>query len=220
MRALHPGLPVEAAFLDHNGPDLATVVGRLAQGGRREIVVVPLFLTSAYHARVDSPAVLDRVHERHPDISLRLADVVGSVPLLLTALDERLDDALRSFRTIIPDALVLASAGSSDTAANLAISKLARLWGRRHDLPAGVAFASTVSPSAADAVRRWRRAGCRRVVVGSMFIAPGMLPDRVRGLALQAGAIAVTDPLGAHVQLCKVILDRYLVSASTFGVLV
>jgi sirohydrochlorin ferrochelatase len=220
LRTLDPGLPVRAAFLDHNGPDLATVVEELARKGPREIVVVPLFLTSAYHARVDSPAALDRVQERHPDIRLRLAEVVGSDPLLLTALDERLRDAVRPVRGDGPDALVLASAGSSDTLANAETSRLAELWGARHDLPATVAFASTVSPSAADAVRRWRSAGYRRVAVGSWFIAPGTLPDRVRSSALEAGAFAVTEPLGPHVLLCKVIRHRYLASASTFAVLV
>ena len=213
-RRLHPDAAVEAAFLDHNAPDLSRVVERLARAGHREIVVVPLFLSAAYHARFDSPAAVSRAQERYPGVTLRLADVVGSDPSLLTALDDRLFEVLRSTRNASPDALVLASAGTSDPAANEAVAALARLWGQRHRLPASAAFASTTTPSTGEAVRQWRRAGYRRVAVGSWFIAPGTLPDRVQDLANQAGVTAVSRPLGAHGLLCQAILDRYLVSAS------
>ncbi len=48
------------------------------------------------------------------------------------------------------------------------------------------------------------------MAVGSLFIAPGMLPDRVRSQALESDAIVVSEPLGANPQLCTLILDRYL----------
>jgi len=38
-------LPIEAAFLDHNSPELPVVVERLARRGHTRVVVVPLFLT-------------------------------------------------------------------------------------------------------------------------------------------------------------------------------
>ena len=92
------------------------------------------------------------------------------------------------------DALVLAAAGSSDARANAVVARLARVWGARHHLPTSVAFASTAPPSTGEAVRDWRRQGRRHVAVGSLFIAPGMLPDRAAELALEAGAVAVSAP--------------------------
>ena len=111
------------------------------------------------------------------------------------------------------DALVLAAAGSSDARANADVARLARLWGHRHHLPTSVAFASTAPPSTGEAVRDWRRQGTRYVAVGSLFIAPGKLPDRAEELALEAGAVAVSAPLGAHEELSRVILARYSVGA-------
>ena len=49
--------------------------------------------------------------------------------------------------------------------------------------------------------------------MGSLFIAPGKLPDRAAELALEAGAVAVSAPLGAHEELSRVILARYSVGA-------
>lgn len=45
------------------------------------------------------------------------------------------------------------------------------------------------------------------------FLAPGFLPDRVAELALEAGAVAVAEPLGVDVEIARVILARYAVGA-------
>jgi sirohydrochlorin ferrochelatase len=210
---LRPDLRIEAAFLDHVRPDLGTVVGRVVGRGHDEVVVVPLLLTSAYHAQVDLPEVVADVGARHHGVALRVADVVGADPVLLGVLDRRLREALRDARVRELDGLVLAAAGSSDARANASIARLARLWGARHHLPTAVAFASTAPPSTGEAVRDWRRQGRRHVAVGSLFVAPGFLPDRARELALEAGAVAVSAPLGAHEELSRLILARYSVGA-------
>lgn len=212
-RRLRPDLRIEPAFLDHVKPDVDTVVDRLVAKGHTEIVVVPLLLSSAYHARVDVPQVVQAAAARHQGIGVRVADVLGTDPSLLTVLDERLRESLRSSRVRELDALVLAAAGSSDTRANAMVARLARIWGARHHLPTSVAFASTAPPSTGEAVRDFRREGRRHVAVGSLFIAPGMLPDRARELAVEAGAVAVSAPLGAHAEVARLILARYSVGA-------
>jgi sirohydrochlorin ferrochelatase len=212
-KALRPDLKIEPAFLDHARPDLDAVVDRLVARGHTEIVVVPLLLTEAYHARVDVPEVVTAAGARHEGLAIRVADVVGTDAALLSVLDVRLREALRESRVRELDALVLAAAGSSDALANATVARLARLWGNRHHLPTTVAFASTAPPSTGEAVREWRRQGRRHVAVGSLFIAPGKLPDRAAELALEAGAVAVSAPLGAHEELSRVILARYSVGA-------
>jgi sirohydrochlorin ferrochelatase len=212
-KALRPDLKIEPAFLDHSRPDLDAVVDRLVARGHTEIVVVPLLLTEAYHARVDVPEVVAAAGDRHESLAIRVADVVGTDAALLSVLDVRLREALRESRVRELDALVLAAAGSSDALANATVARLARLWGNRHHLPTSVAFASTAPPSTGEAVREWRRQGRRHVAVGSLFIAPGKLPDRAAELALEAGAVAVSAPLGAHEELSRVILARYSVGA-------
>jgi sirohydrochlorin ferrochelatase len=212
-KTLRPDLKIEPAFLDHARPDLDSVVDRLVARGHAEIVVVPLLLTQAYHAKVDVPDVVQAAADRHDGVAIRAADVVGTDAALLTVLDVRLREALRESRVRELDALVLAAAGSSDARANATVARLARLWGHRHHLPTSVAFASTVPPSTGEAVRDWRRQGRRHVAVGSLFIAPGQLPDRADELAIEAGAVAVSRPLGAHDELSRVVLARYSVGA-------
>jgi sirohydrochlorin ferrochelatase len=212
-KQMRPDLRIEPAFLDHARPGLDAVVDRLAAKGIREIVVVPLLLTSAYHARVDVPAAVAAAEARHDGVAVRAAQVLGTDASLLGVLDKRLREALRTARVRELDALVLASAGSSDPRSNAVVARLARLWGARHHLPTSVAFASASPPSTGEAIREWRRQGRRHVAVGSLFIAPGLLPDRAAELAVEAGAVAVSEPLGAHEEVSRLILARYSVGA-------
>ena len=75
------------------------------------------------------------------------------------------------------------------------------------------AFASAAPPATGEAVRAFRDEGRRHIAVASLFLAPGFLPDRAAELALEAGAVAVSEPLGAHPELARTILARYAVGA-------
>jgi sirohydrochlorin ferrochelatase len=213
VRAMRPDLKVEAAFLELSKPDFPTVVDRLVAGGHDEIVVVPLLLTEAYHAKVDVPSAIAEANVRHPQVRIRAAAILGLEASFLEILDERLREALKDARIRELDALVLAAAGSSDPLANQAVARLARLWGSHHKLPVTAAYASSAPPATGEAVRAFRAEGRRHIAVASLFLAPGFLPDRAAELALEAGAIAVSDPLGAHPNLARTVLARYAVGA-------
>lgn len=91
VRSLRPGLRVETAFLDFNAPAVPRVLERLAFEGVGEVVALPLLLTRAFHAKADIPAVLAQAP---PQLDIRLADVLGPSPLLLSTVERRLQEAL------------------------------------------------------------------------------------------------------------------------------
>jgi sirohydrochlorin ferrochelatase len=213
VRLARPGLRVEPAFLELSRPGLGQVVDRLVKDGCEEIVVVPLLLSDAYHANVDVPNAVAEAAARHPGLRMRASGILGLEPDFLKVLDSRLRDALSQARVRELDALVLAAAGSSNPLANQAVGRLARVWGARHRLPVTAAFASSAPPATGEAVRAFRVEGRRHVAVASMFLAPGFLPDRAAELALEAGAVAVSAPLGADPVLARTILARYAVGA-------
>lgn len=213
VRAMRPDLRVESAFLELCKPSFATVVDRLVRAGHEEIVVVPLLLTEAYHAKVDVPTAIAEASARHEGLRIRSTGVLGLEPVFLEVLDRRLRAALSEARVRELDALVLAAAGSSDQLANQAVARLARQWGSHHRLPTVAAFASAAPPATGEAVRQFRAEGRRHIAVGSMFLAPGFLPDRAEELALEAGAVAVSAPLGADPEIARTILARYAVGA-------
>jgi len=210
---MRPDLRVEPAFLELASPSHVEVIDRLASEGVEEIVVVPLLLTRAYHAQVDVPTVVEAAVRRNPGLRVRASDVLGVQPTFIDVLDKRLRTALADARVRELDGLVLAAAGSSDTLANAAVARAARAWGARHHLPTIAAFASAAPPATGEAVRALRADGRRHIAMGSLFLAPGFLPDRAAELALEAGAVAVAAPLGVDEELVRTMLARYAVGA-------
>ncbi len=201
IRRTQPGLDVRVAFCEQNEPNLRDVLAGLAR--RAEAVVAPLLLASAYHARVDIPAMISEA-----GISVPQAHVLGEDERLLAVLRTRLASVGVS-RLDGELGVVVAAVGSSHTDANARTATLARTLaeGTRW---AGVevAHATRPDPSIADAVARLRERGASRLVVAPWFLAPGRITDRVADIARTAG-IAMAAPLGAHPLVAATVLDRY-----------
>ncbi|GAA0623098.1 sirohydrochlorin chelatase [Streptomyces crystallinus] len=208
VRALRPGLRVETGFLDFNAPAVPRVLERLAFEGVREVVALPLLLTRAFHAKADIPAVLGQAP---PQLDIRLADVLGPSPLLLSTVERRLQEALYEAGLGPADkrstGVVLASAGSTDPEAIAVIADMARELRHTGWCAVRPAFASAALPRTEDAVRELRASGVRRVAVARYVIAPGFLPDRIARGAEDADVLA--DVLGAAPELARLLLVRY-----------
>jgi len=174
-----------ATFLDFDRPDPRSTISALVAAGHDRITMVPLLLTDAHHHRVDLPAIVAASTERHPELSIAVDAPIGGAHLV-PALARGLPPA---------DAVILAAAGTRHGPARDAIDVVAAALGERLGLPCSTAYA-TGEPGVGDEVARLRGEGFGRVAVASYFIAPGVLHDRARNAALDAGAVAVTPPLG------------------------
>ena len=206
VRRARPDWEVRAAYLDHAGPRPLDVLGALP--GRR-VVVVPLLLTKAYHGRVDLPAVLAAAAGL--PVSVALADVLGPAPAVIEGLVRRLP-AERL------DAVVLAAAGTRDAAARETIERAADALSARLSVPCAVAYSSAAPPLPGAAVDLLRAAGACRVGVAAYFLAPGRLYDLAARSALEAGAVAVAEPLADAPEIARLVAAR--VTESLAGVLV
>lgn len=208
VRGLRPGLDARVAFLELSAPRLADSLATVHAQGHRSAVVVPLLLGSAYHAKVDVPGVVARTSARLPRLDVAVSDVLGPDPRLEEVALDRLARAGADVRDGDLGVL-LAGAGSSHAPANAAVSEVAAGWERRTRWHATAGFASA-GPDAATAVHALRTAGRERIAVGSWFLAPGLLPDRVTDAvrALEPEA-AIAAPLGADERIASLVLDRY-----------
>jgi hypothetical protein len=143
-RQREPGLDLHTAFLGHVAPSLPQVLGTI--GADREVTVLPLLLTAAYHSKADIPRVLARTSLRRVSYGATL----GPHPLLLDALDRRLAEAdPGAHRDPSGTAVVLAAAGSSDPEANATIARMAARWQVRDRVarrPAGLRLGRRALP--------------------------------------------------------------------------
>ena len=211
-REREQGLDLRTAFLGHAPPSLPQVLSTIEAD--REVTVLPLLLTAAYHSKADIPRMLARTpRPRGPRVSY--GATLGPHPLLLDALERRLTEADPGTDPA-GTAVVLAAAGSSDPEANATIARMAAQWQARTGwFAVRPAYASAAEPSPAAAVTGLLRDGAPRVVVATYLLAPGLFADRIRHAALAAGASAVSPALGASAEVADIMLDRFAQAVST-----
>jgi sirohydrochlorin ferrochelatase len=210
---IRPELDVHLSFLDGGGPAGMPVINRLVSQGVREIVLVPLLLSEAFTAPPAVPALVAQANAAQPGLRITASRPLGPEAQLLSIIDRRLRDALRARRVTELDGLVFAAAGSTDVRSNALVARRARQWSSHHRLPCVVSFATGSGPGTAEAIRTLRAQGRRHIAVGSWFLAPGLLYTRQAELALDAGAVAVSAPMGGEPEVAEVALTRYVVAA-------
>ncbi|MGB3485992.1 MAG: sirohydrochlorin chelatase [Mycobacterium sp.] len=198
IRRLRPWLDVRPAFLEQTSPSLGAVLSETT-----DAVVTPFLLASAYHARIDIPAIVEESGAR-----VQQAQVLGEDPALLAVLRLRLAEA-----GVSPDedglGVVVVAVGSSKPDANLRTATVA------DTLAIGTRWAGTQTAFATgpyanlpDAVARLRDNGASRVVIAPWFLAHGRITDRVTAFATQHD-IAMSEPLGSHNLVAATVLDRF-----------
>lgn len=172
-------VPVVVAYADVREPSVRAVVDG-------PCVVVPVFLAAGYHVRVDIP---EQIGGRD--------GVVVTPPLGLDAVPA-VRDRLREAGFRRGDVVVLAAAGSSDSAALASVRVAGELLGA-----AGVGYVATATPRVPDVVARFSG---RRVAVASWLLAPGVFHESLA----TCGAEVVSAPIGAHPVVVEVLVRRYL----------
>lgn len=208
VREQAPGLDARAAFLDLSEPSVPDVLGELHAEGHRAVTVVPLLLGTAFHARVDLPALVDEVRGELPMLDVSVSPVLGPDALMRAALRARLDEA---GATAAPDlGVVVAGVGSAHAPANAVVARLARRLQHGGEY-AGVTHAfATTGPGIRTAIARLRARGARRIAVAPWFLAPGLLLDQLISDASSAAEnVTLAAPLGAHPLVADVVLQRY-----------
>jgi sirohydrochlorin cobaltochelatase len=89
VRASAPDLAVELAYLECIEPSLEVAARRLADGGAREIRVVPLFFGRGGHLRVEVPRLVASTAAALPEVTIELRRPAGD--------DDAVIDALAAF---------------------------------------------------------------------------------------------------------------------------
>ncbi|MGE0220657.1 sirohydrochlorin chelatase [Mycolicibacterium sp.] len=186
--------PVHVAFVDVLGPTPREVLAATLDS---PTVLVPAFLARGYHVRSDIPAHVAASGHR----AVTVTRALGPDPGLVRVLVDRLIESGWG----PDDSVILAAAGTSDPAArsdlHITAASLSATLGSRVEL----AFAATGEPKVADAVAALRARRPGRVVVASYLLSEGLFQDRLRA----SGADLVTDPLGTHPGVARLLINRF-----------
>lgn len=193
VRERLPEVDVRLAYVDVIGPTLHEVLAGVAGGA----VIVPLFLASGYHVRVDVPGAV-----RDTGVGAVVTPALGSDADVIAAVADRVREA----GFVGGDVVVLAAAGSSDPDALAEVDAAAAALSRVLGAELIVGYAATATPTVHDAVAA-ARAGApdSRVAVASYLLAPGLFQRRLD----EAGGDVVAGPIGVHPRLVDLVVRRY-----------
>jgi len=205
-----PDVTVDVGFLEMADPPAGPVLDRLAAAGCGRVVVLPLVLLGAGHAKSDVPALVLEARQRHPDLHVHFGSPLGVSRDLVGLLGEALAAGGGSG---LP--LLLVARGTSDPDANGDAHKVARLLGEWVGSPfVHTAFTGVTTPTVADGLAVFDRLGHRRMAVAFWFLCTGVLIDRARAdIATFSAAtgVEVVDAgyLGPDPRLVPAIVERY-----------
>ncbi|MFF7390137.1 sirohydrochlorin chelatase [Streptomyces scabiei] len=217
----HPGLPVGGGFAEPFRPPLDEAVSGLVEHGVRRFVVVPLSWETAGRADADVETALDRVRERHPEVSYGRGRPPGPHPALLNLLERRVEEALGSSAARTPGdraevTVLLVGHGATDPEANAEVHRAARLlWEGRGYAGVETAFVSSAAPDVPSGLDRCVRLGARRIVVLPYFPLDGGPADRVRqqtegwAAARPETEVRSADVVGPEPELLDLLVERY-----------
>jgi sirohydrochlorin cobaltochelatase len=193
-----------------SAPPAGVVADSLVAAGCRRIVVLPLMLLGAGHAKSDVPAVVHEARLRHPGV-----DFPFGVPLGVSrAPVELLGKAVvASGGAGLP--LLLVARGTSDPDANAEACKAARLVAEWTGAPfAYVGFSGVTAPTVPEAAGVFARLGFARMAVAWWFLCHGKLIERGRDDLSRFSAGSGTEVidaghLGPDPALVPLVVERY-----------
>jgi sirohydrochlorin cobaltochelatase len=215
LRLRSPGVAVAAGFIELSMPPVGSAAAGLVSAGMDDIVVVPLMLLAAGHAKNDIPALISRLRLDHPGVRFRYGRDLGLHPTLLSLIDERL-------AAVVPPedradtAVLLVGRGASDPDANADTAKLGRLlWEGRPWPIVEVCYAGITDPRVPEGLERCRRLGATRIVAMPYLLFGGRLEDRVHARCAGFAAahpeidVRVAGHLGPSEPVAELVLERY-----------
>lgn len=215
VRELDPGLRVASGFIELSPPPVTEAAADLVAAGARDVIVVPLMLLAAGHAKNDIPALLVRCRGEHPGVSFSYGRDLGLHPDLLAVVDDRLAGAVPVEERAVT-AVLLVGRGASDPDANADLAKLGRLlWEGRPWPLVEVCYAGITAPLVPEGLDRLWRLGASRIVAMPYLLFGGRLEARVHAQCAEFAAahpeveVRVTSHLGPDDRVARLVLARY-----------
>ncbi len=216
VSAALPDMVVEVGFLEMTDPPAGAVLDAMVERGCRRVVILPLMLLAASHAKSDVPAIVLEGRDRHPGVEIIFGSPLGVAPELIEIAARNIHQ-----REAGGMPLIVVARGTSDPDANGDATKAARLlaeWVDAGFLYTG--FTGMTWPLVPDALTTAARllpengGGPKQIALFFWFLCNGKLIERAReqieAFTAETG-IEVVDAgyFGPDPALADVVVRRY-----------
>ncbi|MBY0204136.1 sirohydrochlorin chelatase [Paenibacillus cucumis (ex Kampfer et al. 2016)] len=227
---------VETCFLELTRPSIADGVTACVDRGATRVVLVPIILFAAGHAKIDIPNAIDRAKARYPQVQFIYGRPIGvhekvvqimqtrlqeAQPVRITAQGEGETDtavAVAAPPATVTDeetAVLVLGRGSSDPDANSDFFKMTRmLWEKLPYRWAESSFIGVTQPSFPDGLERCLLLGAKKIIVMPYFLFTGVLIKRIDEMTAEFAAahpdiqVEIGGYFGFHPKLVELVLER------------
>lgn len=202
VREREPGLRIEACFLELTKPTIQDGISKCVAMGASKVVLVPVILLAAGHAKIHIPHEIDQARHLYPQVEFAYGRPIGLHDKVLSILRSRLAEAgvemqaskaVESMASIelgcgvAPEqardkdtAVLVLGRGSSDADSNGELFKITRfLWEQVPVKYVEASFIGVTEPSYSEGLERCLRLGAKRIVVLPYFLFTGVLIKRI-----------------------------------------
>ena len=202
--------PVEGGYLEMASPTIGEAFERLIDRGARRVVVAPLLLFAAAHAKHDIPAAIREAASGRLDIKITQAQPLDRHEAIVELAIRRLPgDACAGA------ALVMVGRGARDDEALAAMRDLARrVFARSRAARLLVAFTDMGEPLVETALEMVAAGSESRVVIAPHLLFHGFLIERLHAQVSQARGRwrdkewHLAQRLGADAAVARAAIDR------------
>lgn len=181
-RTRQPDWNIEVCFIEFADVLVDAGLARAARNARR-VIVVPLILNAAGHAKMEIPEHIAAARARFPDTDFIYVPHLGASDAILSILQRRLRQAMRELDMPDPKTtgVVLLGRGASDRMANGDVAKMAR-WLQEeseHEL-VDIAFTGITHPRLERVVQRQIKLTMTQIIILPYYLFTGTLIERIK----------------------------------------
>ncbi|WP_441928915.1 sirohydrochlorin chelatase [Paenibacillus sp. 2TAF8] len=229
---------VETCFLELTRPSIADGVTACVDRGATRVVLVPIILFAAGHAKIDIPNAIDRAKARYPQVQFIYGRPIGVHEKVVQIMQTRLQEAqpvriaaqgegetdtavaVAAPPAAVPvtdeeTAVLVLGRGSSDPDANSDFFKMTRmLWEKLPYRWAESSFIGVTQPSFPDGLERCLLLGAKKIIVMPYFLFTGVLIKRIDEMTAEFAAahpdiqVEIGGYFGFHPKLVELVLER------------
>ena len=221
---------VETCFLELTRPSIADGVTACVDRGATRVVLVPIILFAAGHAKIDIPNAIDRAKARYPQVEFVYGRPIGVHEKVVQIMQTRLQEAqpvlvasqagtaVAAPPAPVTDqetAVLVLGRGSSDPDANSDFFKMTRmLWEKLPYKWTESSFIGVTQPSFPDGLERCLLLGAKKIIIMPYFLFTGVLIKRIDEMTAEFAAahpgiqVEVGGYFGFHPKLVELVLER------------
>lgn len=207
----------QIAFLEKAEPTLLDAIKTCVDKGATFITIVPVFLFSAGHVKIDLPEQVEKAKILYPHLTFSFTKPIGPDSKMINILLERLDDCtspLSSVDSLADVSILLVGRGSSDLAQKRDFLKIRALLVENCPVQAvDYCFLAACEPNFIDGLNQAIKRSSHTVYVIPYLLFTGVLMKRMEKTIAEIRKrtnkhIVLTNYLGYHPKLVDIVTER------------